>query len=273
MPTLHAYIRDHSDEVLERALAVARTLTGTAYATTPVAQLRPRLAAGLAAIVSDLASDPPHHYGDLVSTTMETRVREGFGVQDMHAAIRLPERVLFDLCNELYPDPGERLPQVERVHAILIHAQHVLFEAFARVTRLLLGEQLAIIEQLSAPVIPLYTGVLLLPLIGLLDADRARQIHASLLPAIARERAAVVILDLTGVPAVDTTVVRRLTQLAQAVRLLGASAVIVGISPNIARVMTQADVDLAGIITLANLKAGLEHALRLRALVIRPQDA
>ncbi len=271
MKLLQDHIRQHLDAVVERALLVGRELVGTAYATTPIAQLRPRLTAGLQAVLADLESTTPHHYGDLISTSMEQRVREGFGVHDMHAAITLPERVLSDLCRELYPDPAARLPVVEHCHRLLISAQRVLFTAYAEVTRTLLGEQLAIIQQLSSPVIPLYTGVVLLPLIGLVDADRSQQLLASLLPAVVKERASVVILDLTGVPAIDADVVRRLTQVAHAARLLGARVVFVGISPGIARTMTTAQVDLAGVVTLADLKAGLEFALAQQDLTIQPR--
>jgi len=268
---LQQYIRQHLDAVLDRGVAIGREQVGTVYATTPLAQLRPRLAAGLQAVLADIESAAPHHYGDLISATIEQRVREGFGVHDMYAAIVIPERVLAELCRQLYPDPAARLPVVEHCHKILISAQRVLFEAFARVTRVTLGEQLAIIKQLSSPVIPLYTGVVLLPLIGLVDADRSQQLLASLLPAVVKERASVVILDLTGVPAIDADVVRRLTQVAHAARLLGARVVFVGISPAIARTMTTAQVDLAGVVTLADLKAGLEFALAQQDLTIQPR--
>jgi rsbT co-antagonist protein RsbR len=271
--TLIRFIHDHFEHVVDRTVAIARDQAGTAYATTPIDDLRPRIAAALKHIVADLDADPPHHYGDHISAHMERRVREGYGVHDMHAVIHMPECLLSELCRELYPDAEARLVAVERYHLTLGAARRVLFEAFAASTKVVLGEKLDIIEQLSSPVIRIYTGVLLVPLVGLLDAHRSQRILESLLHAVVKERASVVILDLTGVPAIDAGVVHGLTRVTQASRLLGASVVVVGINPVIARTLTQEDVDLAGVVTLADLKAGLELALGLHDLAIQPRKA
>lgn len=271
--TLIQFIHDHFEHVVDRTVAIARDQVGTAYATIPLDDLRPRLAAGLKHVVADLDADPPHHYGDHISANMERRVREGYGVHELHAVIRMPECLLSELCRELYPDAESRLVAVERYHFTLGAARRAMFEAFAAATKVVLGEKLDIIEQLSSPVIRIYTGVVLVPLVGLLDAHRSQRILDNLLAAVVKERASVVILDLTGVPAIDAGVVRGLTSLTQACRLLGASVVVVGINPAIARTMTEEQVDLAGVVTLSDLKAGLELALGLHDLAIQPRRA
>jgi rsbT co-antagonist protein RsbR len=271
--TLIRFIHDHFEQVVDRTLLIARDQAGTAYATTPLDELRPRITAGLKAALADLDADPPHHYGDLISANMEHRVREGYGVHEMYAVIRMPERLFSELCRELYPDSEARLAAVERYHLTLGAARRVMFEAFAAATKVVLSEKLDIIERLSSPVIRIYTGVVLVPLVGLLDAHRSQRILENLLHAVVKERASVVILDLTGVPAMDADVVHGLTSVTQASRLLGASVVVVGINPAIARTMTQEHVDLAGVVTLADLKAGLEFALGLHDLAIQPRKA
>ena len=118
------------------------------------------------------------------------------------------------------------------------------------------------IREMSTPVIPLQRGILVMPLVGVIDTARAQSILAALLAAIEKERARVIILDVTGVPMVDTAVAQTLLQSARAARLLGADPVLVGISPAVAETIVSLGVDLADIVTKADLQSGLAYALR-----------
>jgi anti-anti-sigma factor len=118
------------------------------------------------------------------------------------------------------------------------------------------------VRELATPVIKLYDRILVLPLIGHIDAERGRQIEGSLLMGIEQHGASEIILDLTGVPFVDTAVAASLLRAASAARLLGAGVTIVGITPRVAQSIVHLGVDFSGIATLANLQSGLLHALR-----------
>lgn len=125
------------------------------------------------------------------------------------------------------------------------------------------------VRDLSTPVIRIYEQILVLPLIGEIDAERAQQIEISLLAGIERHRATEVLLDLTGVPFVDTAVAAYLMRAARAAQLIGSGVIIVGISPRVAQSLVQLRVDFSGIATRANLQSGLVYALRKRNLSIR----
>ena len=125
------------------------------------------------------------------------------------------------------------------------------------------------VRDLSTPVIRVYEQILVLPLIGEIDAERAQQIETSLLAGIERHRATEVLLDLTGVPFVDTAVAAYLMRSARAAQLIGSSVTIVGISPRVAQSLVHLRIDFSGIVTHANLQSGLIHALRRRSLAIR----
>ncbi len=125
------------------------------------------------------------------------------------------------------------------------------------------------VRDLSTPVIRIYEQILVLPLVGEVDAERARQIETSLLAGIERHRATEVLLDLTGVPFVDTAVAAYLMRAARAAQLIGSGVIIVGISPRVAQSLVQLRVDFSGIATRANLQSGLVYALRKRNLSIR----
>ncbi len=126
--------------------------------------------------------------------------------------------------------------------------------------------QARLLEQvrlLSTPVIPVHDRILVLPLIGMVDSERAGQFTERLLEAVRRHRARVVLVDVTGVPVVDTAVAQALLQAARATHLLGAEVVLVGIRSEVAQTLVTLGVQLEEIATRANLQAGIEHALGL----------
>jgi anti-anti-sigma regulatory factor len=125
-----------------------------------------------------------------------------------------------------------------------------------------LKEQAKAIAELSTPVIQLWEGILALPLIGKVDSDRAKQIMENLLNEIIRTKSSEVVIDITGVPIVDTDVASRLMRTVDAARLLGAECILTGISPVIAQTLVTIGVDLGSIKTMANLNSGLDSALR-----------
>nr|AYM54134.1 histidine kinase HAMP region domain protein [Chondromyces catenulatus] len=118
------------------------------------------------------------------------------------------------------------------------------------------------VRALSTPVSKLYEGVLLMPIVGDIDAERAEQIQRSLLSGIEAHDAEQILLDLTGVATVDAEVAAGLLRAARAARLLGASVTLVGITARVAKSIVGLDIDLTGITTRADLQSGLVHALR-----------
>jgi len=127
-------------------------------------------------------------------------------------------------------------------------------------------EQQEAIRDLSTPVLQVRDRLLILPIIGMLDAQRARQLTEQLLGAIQSSRAKVVVIDITGVAAIDLTVANHIVQTVEAARLMGASAVITGLSSKIAQTLVDLGVDLSMMNTVGDLQGGLEEAERLMGL-------
>jgi rsbT co-antagonist protein RsbR len=119
------------------------------------------------------------------------------------------------------------------------------------------------IRELSTPVLPVRERLLILPIIGVLDSERARQLTEQLLGGIRTHRAKVVVIDITGAPDVDATVANHLVQTVDASRLMGASVIITGLSPKIAQTLVTIGVDLSKMNTKGDLQGGLEEAERL----------
>ena len=117
--------------------------------------------------------------------------------------------------------------------------------------------------ELSTPVLRLWEGILGLPLIGTIDTARAQQIMEKVLQSIVATESTVVIIDVTGIPVVDTKVAGHLLDTGRAANLLGAQYILTGISPSVAQTLTKLDVDLSQVITRGTLRGGLEEAFKI----------
>ena len=131
------------------------------------------------------------------------------------------------------------------------------------------------IRELSTPVLQVRERLLILPIIGVLDTERARQLTEQLLAGIRTHRAKVVVIDTTGVPDVDESVANHLVQTVDASRLMGASVIITGLSSKIAQTLVTIGVDLSKMHTIGDLQGGIEEAERLLGFVVlrRPDYA
>jgi len=126
-----------------------------------------------------------------------------------------------------------------------------------------ISEQQEAMRELSTPVLQFRERLLILPIIGVLDSDRARQLTEQLLGSIQENRAQVVVIDITGVATLDETVANHLVQTVEASRLMGASTILTGLSAEIAQTIVDLGVDLSMMHTVGDLQGGLEEAERL----------
>src|ERR671937_2814871 len=134
-------------------------------------------------------------------------------------------------------------------------------------------QQQEAIRVLSTPVLPVRERLLILPIIGVIDPLRARQLTEQLLRGIRMNRAKVVVIDITGVPTIDSKVANHLVQTVEASRLMGASVIITGLSPEIAQTLVTIGVDLGKMNTVGDLQGGIEEAERLLGFEVAKSDA
>lgn len=125
--------------------------------------------------------------------------------------------------------------------------------------------QQAALREIGTPIVPISDGVVAMPVIGAIDSRRAEQIIETLLEGVSASRAAIAIIDITGVQVVDTQVANALLRAAQAVRLLGTEVVLTGIRPEVAQTLVGLGLDLSGMTTLASLQSGIAYALRYQS--------
>ncbi len=139
-------------------------------------------------------------------------------------------------------------------------------EAYIAAKQEIIGDQQAAIREISTPVLQIRERVLILPIVGLVDTHRARQITESVLKAIRARRARAVVMDVTGVPLVDSKVAKHLAQTCESARLMGALVIVTGISQEIAQTLVTIGADLSNVRTLGDLQSGIEEVERLMGL-------
>ncbi len=197
------------------------------------------------------------------------RVLKGFSSSETASFLFSLKRPLFELVQQgLADDPkllGNQLWAItEVIDTLGLHSVKVYQKTREDVIQRQQEEML----ELSTPVVKLWEGVLALPMIGTLDSQRTQVVMESLLQRIVDTGSEIAIIDITGVPTVDTLVAQHLLKTVTAIRLMGADAIISGVRPQIAQTIVHLGLDLQGIVTKANLADALALALKRTGQVV-----
>jgi anti-anti-sigma factor len=164
------------------------------------------------------------------------------------------------LAEEYGKDQERLLTAVASMHEVLYVAVEGIGQAYLDAKQNVIRNQEEAIRELSTPVLQVRERLLIVPVIGIVDTQRARQITESMLQSIRRSRARAVVMDITGVPMVDSKVANHLVQSVEAARLMGTTVIITGLSPEIAQTLVTLGADLPDVLTYGDLQTGLEEA-------------
>ncbi len=206
---------------------------------------------------------------DVLSRITSDRLRSGGDLQqvmDEIGQLWIPLTEMFDSHPGAATVPAELLAVTELIGSLRVAAVVVLLSESDEVV----ARQRQELMEISTPVIRLWEGIVAVPLIGTLDSIRSQVVMESLLNGIVDEQAAVAILDITGVPMVDTLVAQHLMKTAMAVQLMGAECVISGIRPQIAQTIVHLGIDLREITTRATLSDALKYGLARTGVTLGP---
>lgn len=136
-----------------------------------------------------------------------------------------------------------------------------IVESYSNNWEKIVSLQKVALQELSAPLIPVFEKISVMPLVGTIDTERARLIMENLLSGVVKHRSEVVLIDITGVPVVDTMVAHHIIQAADAVRLVGSRCMLVGIRPEIAQTIVNLGINLNQVTTTSTLQKGIEKAM------------
>jgi rsbT co-antagonist protein RsbR len=191
------------------------------------------------------------------------RVIQGFSPSETATFIFSLKKPLFEALRAGFGKDPERLgDEFWKLTQTLDKLGLVTIEAYQRSRQQIIERQQQELLDLTTPVVRLWDSIVALPLIGTLDSERTQVVMESLLDSIVENEAAIAIIDITGVPTVDTLVAQHLLKTVAAARLMGAECIISGIRPQIAQTIVHLGVDLGDVVTKATLAEALKIALR-----------
>lgn len=262
-------LREHFEEVVD--IGAQRTRAEIPqYRTVSLEQLRPNVSAGFGSVLTDLENPPYRQYRKVFAEISYKRARQGFEILNLTAVVDLTEDILYQLIVRHIPEASEQIPAILACHSVCGSARHGIMESFGRSNQEHLSEANTLIEQLSSPLLPLYPGIIVLPLIGALSAQRSQRILEALLQGVTTYRAKVAVIDITGAADLTADTAQYLIRAARATELLGARVILAGVAPRVAKVLANSGQELARIASTLNLQLALEHAFRERGLTISP---
>ena len=207
---------------------------------------------------------------DVLSGISKSRARQGFTPRETGNYIFSLKDALLETVQFILKDDLEQLLNVSMKISRFIDSQGIItFETFIQGREEIINRQTDEMINASTPVVKIWEGILAVPLIGTLDSSRALLVMESLLQEIVNTGSSIAILDISGVPMVDTMVAQNLIKTVSATRLMGAECIISGIRPEIAQTIVHLGIDLSSIVTKASLASALKHAFRLLRLDVK----
>jgi len=207
---------------------------------------------------------------EMLDELSRSRAIQGFTSSETATFVLSFKQPLFRRLRQSHDDLDGLAEDLWRATALLDKLGLYTTEAFIKSREDIIGRQAKEMFELSSPVVELWQGILGLPIIGTLDSKRTQLVMETLLERIAQTQAQFAIIDITGVPTVDTQTAQNLLKTVNAIRLMGAECIISGVRPQIAQTMVHLGVNLGGVITKSTLAGALAVAFKQRSLVVKP---
>jgi rsbT co-antagonist protein RsbR len=262
---LAAYLRDHQDKVVDRWSELVTA--GMRGRSSPV-ELRRELDDIYALTVRAAAGADEHALGELRAVLAElsrSRARNGFTPSETAIAVFSLKEAVY----ELVADTAELVPEFLAFSRLIDDLGLHTFETYAAARERIIADQAASMLELSTPVVRLWDGIIAVPLVGTLDSARTQLVMEKLLETLVATGAEHAVLDITGVPTVDTEVAQHLLKTVSAARLLGAECIVCGIRPQVAQTIVALGIEFGDIVTKATLADALAHALKRSGMTVK----
>lgn len=221
----------------------------------------------------DISTDEYAQVNDILNDISIMRARQGFSPRETNRYVLSLKQTLCDVLEQAHGDIPEVLyKEVLQINRLLDNLSIVAFETYIKGREEVILRQSDEINEISTPVIRVWEGILALPIIGTLDSSRTQSVMENLLQEIVDTGSSIAILDISGVPAVDSMVAQHLIKTVSATRLMGAECIISGIRPEIAQTIVHLGIDLSNIVTKATLASALQVAFARLNLQVRCVD-
>ncbi|KAA5542461.1 STAS domain-containing protein [Adhaeribacter rhizoryzae] len=215
-------------------------------------------------------SDKFQPVSDILSELSVTRARQGFSPRETSMFVMSLKKAFYAMLEDQYKnDPATLYQETVELNNLLDSMSIVTMETFIQGREEVILRQTDEISEISTPVIRVWEGILALPIIGTLDSARTQVVMENLLQQIVETGSRIAILDISGVPTVDSLVAQHLIKTVSATRLMGAECIISGIRAEIAQTIVHLGIDLSGINTKASLASALKLAYSMLGIEVR----
>jgi rsbT co-antagonist protein RsbR len=260
------YLRDHREKVIGRwgELVVAGVRGRTS-----LDEVRREVAGLYSLIIRVLSEADEHAAGELRASLEEmsrSRARDGFTPSETALSVFALKESVYELVS----DSADLVPEFLAFSRMIDDLGLRTFEAYSNAREQIISDQATTMLELSTPVVRLWEGIIAVPLVGTLDSARTQLVMEKLLDTLVATSAGHAVIDITGVPTVDTEVAQHLLKTVSAARLLGAECSISGIRPQVAQTIVSLGIEFGDIATKATLADALALALRQSGLKVVP---
>lgn len=223
--------------------------------------------------ITDIYSPDFEPVTEILAGISISRAKQGFSPKETGLYIfSLKDALLEVLQDEIRSDLSQLVQFTIKISKLIDSFGVTTFETFIKGREEVILRQTDEITEISTPVIQLWDNILALPIIGTLDSSRTQVVMENLLQKIVDTGSSIAILDISGVPAVDSLVAQHLIKTVSATRLMGAECIISGIRPEIAQTVVHLGIDLSSIVTKASLASALRYAFGVLQLEVKKNN-
>ncbi len=260
-------LNEHSDELVslwtDEVAASMRGRLSHAELQRQIRELQRGFISAMDAGAQDLDGDAAGELRALLADLSSTRARQGFTATETAVSVYALKDAVLKILQSRDGAAGSTLRDYVTIAGFVDRAALFTFDTYVRAREELISDQAEQLLELSTPVVKLWEGVVAVPLVGTLDSARAQVVMERLLQTLVDTGSPYAIIDITGVPAVDTQVAQHILKTVVAARLMGADCIISGIRPQIAQTIVALGIEFGDIATKASLADALRHVLRL----------
>ncbi|WOV87087.1 RsbT co-antagonist protein RsbRA [Sporosarcina oncorhynchi] len=267
-------INQYMDEIIERWIKRMKEEKGERFFHFMPEHLVEKTSREFAELMTSNIRETTSIDSEKINDFTEKIVRFGWAIKFVNKAIDNFSNVVFELLEEKGVITDENLRSFMALFTNWINPlRESIIDAYSAEWERTVSLQKIALQELSASLIPVFDKISVMPLVGTIDTERAKLIMENLLEGVVSQRAEVVLLDITGVPVVDTMVAHHIIQAADAVRLVGAKCMLVGIRPEIAQTIVALGINLNEFTTKSTLQRGMQAALGMTNREIVEVDA
>ncbi|GLY11793.1 RsbT co-antagonist protein RsbRA [Pseudobacillus badius] len=258
------YVQTHKSEILGEWINRMKQEADERAVQTMSAQMFTKTSSEFIELLVSNFTETEEEFQSKVTEFAEKIVRLGWPLTVITLGLRIFDHIITDgMQEEELIDRHNFMDFSSEFERWMFPLYNTIIDAYAYTWERTVSLQKIALQELSAPLIPVFEKISVMPLVGTIDTERAKQIMENLLDGVVKHRAEVVLIDITGVPVVDTMVAHHIIQAADAVRLVGAKCMIVGIRPEIAQTIVTLGINLDQVLTTSTLKKGIEKALEM----------